>query len=172
MRVLVTGSSGHTGSAVAARLAREVEVAGVDLKPGPNTTHVGHIADLDLVRPALRQVDAVVHTAALHAPHVTSASPQEFQRINVDATRSLLKLAARGAVRRFVLTSTTLVYGCTSRAGTGIERRIPGLRSAFEHRRWPLPSRIDRIYGIDSARRILGYAPRHEVLEFLRAGAA
>jgi UDP-glucose 4-epimerase len=53
-----------------------------------------------------------------------------------------------------------------------IERRIPGLRSVFEHRRWPLPSPIDRVYGIDSARRILGYAPRHGVLEFLRAGAA
>jgi UDP-glucose 4-epimerase len=53
-----------------------------------------------------------------------------------------------------------------------IERRIPGLRAAFERRRWPLPSRIDRVYGIDSARRILGYAPRHGVLEFLRDEAA
>jgi UDP-glucose 4-epimerase len=53
-----------------------------------------------------------------------------------------------------------------------VERRVPGLRAAFERRRWPLPPRIDRVYTIDSAKQLLGYAPRHGVLELLRDDAA
>jgi hypothetical protein len=44
--------------------------------------------------------------------------------------------------------------------------------ATFEHRRWPLPSRIDRVYAIDSAKQILGFAPRYGILELLRADAA
>jgi len=35
-----------------------------------------------------------------------------------------------------------------------------------------LPSRIDRVYAIDSAKQILGFAPRYGILELLRADAA
>jgi len=57
----------------------------------------------------------VVHVAGLHAPHVGCRSEDEFRRINVQGTKILLDAAVRAGIRRFVLTSTTSVYGCTSR---------------------------------------------------------
>ena len=275
MSMLVTGSSGSVGSAIAERLSREGPVIGLDLRPGPETTLIGDIADPDLVRRVLRGVTAVVHTAALHVPHLATATDDEFRGVNVDATRTLIECAAAAGVSRFVFTSTTSVYGCSDRPGPPatwadedlppqpgdvydrtklqaealcreradgrlscvilrmsrcfpepahmmafyrmyrgvdredvaeahyraivapipgsatvnvsaaspfrredlaelwddpwrvIDRRAPGVRAAFEHRRWPLPPRIDRVYPIESAARVLGYRPRHDVHELL-----
>jgi nucleoside-diphosphate-sugar epimerase len=54
---------------------------------------------------------AVVHIAALHAPHVPERSDAEFWSVNVDATDELLTAARSAGVTRFVFTSTTSVYG-------------------------------------------------------------
>jgi len=69
------------------------------------------------VRELARGMDVVVHTAALHVPDLARASEAEFRRVNVDATHNLLEAAARWGVGRFVLLSTTSVYGCSSRPG-------------------------------------------------------
>ena len=45
MRVLVTGSTGQLGAAVARVLTPDHEVLGLDLLPGPETTHIGSLAD-------------------------------------------------------------------------------------------------------------------------------
>jgi nucleoside-diphosphate-sugar epimerase len=268
---LITGSSGSIGSAVAARLRRETAVVGLDLRPGPETTRVGDIGDRALVRSLVRGVSAVVHTAALHAPHLATVGEEEFRRTNVEGTRTLLDAAAEAGVARFVLTSTTSVYGCSERGGPPalwadedlspqpadaydrtklaaealcreragdrmrcavlrmsrcfpepdhlvafyrmyrgvdrrdvaeahhravmaplprtltvnisasppflrgdlvalwehpwavIDRRVPGVREAFEARGWPLPSRIDRVYPVANAARLLGYRPRYDI---------
>jgi nucleoside-diphosphate-sugar epimerase len=117
VNVLVTGSSGTIGSAVARRLRRNGPLIGLDLRPGPETTWVGDMADADLLPRLLCGVSAVVHTAALHVPHLGSSSDHDFHRINVEATRTLLECADAAGVSRFVLTSTTSVYGCSDRPG-------------------------------------------------------
>lgn len=114
MRVLVTGSSGRIGRAIAMRLCRGHEVAGLDRIPSSTTQRVGDIADATLIRESLRGMDAVVHAAALHAPHVGHAGDEEFERVNVHATRALAEAAAAAGVRRFVFTSTTALYGAAS----------------------------------------------------------
>jgi len=86
MRILVTGSSGRIGRAVFVRLALEHEVLGLDRSPSSTAHFTGDVANDDLLWRALRGVDAIVHTAALHAPHVGIAAASEFQRINVGAT--------------------------------------------------------------------------------------
>ena len=70
---------------------------------------------LTLVESLVQRVDAVVHVAGLLTPHVGCRSEEEFRRVNVEGTRILLSAALRAGVRRFVFTSTTSVYGCTSR---------------------------------------------------------
>lgn len=111
MRILVTGSSGRIGRAVFVRLALEHEVLGLDRSPSSTAHFTGDVADEDLLRRALRGVDAIVHTAALHAPHVGIAAASEFRRINVVATRLLAERAVAAGIRRFVFTSTTALYG-------------------------------------------------------------
>jgi nucleoside-diphosphate-sugar epimerase len=55
--------------------------------------------------------EAVVHLAALHAPHVGLVPGAEFQTVNVSVTEALLTEAVRGSVSRFVYCSSTSVYG-------------------------------------------------------------
>ena len=111
MRIVLTGSSGRIGRAISRRLAPEHDVVGLDRVPAPTTRVVGEVDDAPLLRRALAGVDAVVHAAALHAPHAGAASDAEFTRGNVSGTRAVLAAALACGVPRLVFTSTTALYG-------------------------------------------------------------
>lgn len=111
MRVLVTGAAGLIGSGVAARLAAEHDVIGIDLKPARHIQIVGDCLEVAEWRHKVGPIDAVVHTAALHAPHVGRHSDAAFRRTNIDATSRLLDFALTCGATHFVLTSTTSLYG-------------------------------------------------------------
>ncbi len=65
-KVLVTGSAGHLGDALARVLrGHGYEVVGLDLLASPSTTVVGSITERALVRDCLSGVSAVLHTATL-----------------------------------------------------------------------------------------------------------
>jgi nucleoside-diphosphate-sugar epimerase len=98
---------------VAKHLAALHDVVGVDAAAGDFTNYVADITkvtDRDW-QYLLDGVEAVVHFAALHAPHRATHSTSEFVRTNVDATSRLLDMARRSGVRRFLLASSTSVYG-------------------------------------------------------------
>lgn len=111
MRVLVTGAAGLIGSGVAERLCSEHDVIGLDLIHGPQVRIVADCNDVAEWRQLAGAVDAIVHTAALHAPHVGQRGQAEFRRTNVEATSRLLDFALGVAASHFVLTSTTSIYG-------------------------------------------------------------
>ena len=112
MRILVTGSSGHLGEALLRVLGAEgEEIVGLDLLDSEYTTAVGSIADRDFVRRCAEGVDAILHTATLHKPHVGSHSRQAFVDTNVTGTLNLLEEAVAAGVGRFVFTSTTSAFG-------------------------------------------------------------
>ncbi len=112
MRILVTGSSGHLGEALMRTLRGAGEdPVGADLLASAFTTDVGSIADRDFVARCMDGVDAVIHTATLHKPHVATHSKQDFVDTNVTGTLNLLEAAAAAGVRAFVYTSTTSAFG-------------------------------------------------------------
>jgi nucleoside-diphosphate-sugar epimerase len=111
MRILLTGSAGHLGEALALTLAPSHEVVGLDLQASPFTTVVGSVADTAIVAEAMRGVDAVLHTATLHKPHIVTHSRRDFVDANIVGTLNLLEAAAANGIRSFVYTSTTSVYG-------------------------------------------------------------
>src|SRR5258706_765805 len=112
MKVLVTGSSGHLGEALVRTLrGAGHEAIGRDVIPSPHTSIVGSIADRADVKRCMRGVDAVLHAATLHKPHVATHGRQAFVDTNVAGTLNLLEEATAAGVGAFVFTSTTSAFG-------------------------------------------------------------
>lgn len=111
MRILVTGSAGHLGEALVRVLGADHDVVGLDVLDSPFTTLTGSVADRDVVRRAMDGVDAVLHTATLHKPHVGTHGRQRFVDTNIGGTLTLLEEAVAAGVGRFVFTSTTSAFG-------------------------------------------------------------
>lgn len=112
MRVLVTGSSGHLGEALVRVLrTKQHEVIATDIVDSEFTNKVGSIVDRDHVKRCVRGVDAILHTATLHKPHVVTHSPQSFVDTNITGTLNLLEEAVPAGVTSFVFTSTTSAFG-------------------------------------------------------------
>ena len=112
MKVLVTGSSGHLGEALVRTLrGAGHEAVGLDVIPSPFTSVVGSIADRAEAKRCMRGVDAVLHAATLHKPHVATHSRQAFVDTNVTGTLNLLEEATAAGVGAFVFTSTTSAFG-------------------------------------------------------------
>jgi nucleoside-diphosphate-sugar epimerase len=111
-KILITGSAGHLGEALA-RVLRGAghEVTGLDVLGSPFTTVTGSITDREVVRGCLAGVDAVLHAATLHKPHVSSHSKQAFVDTNVTGTLTLLEEAVAAGVGSFVFTSSTSAFG-------------------------------------------------------------
>jgi UDP-glucose 4-epimerase len=115
MKVLLTGASGRVGRAVVVRLCREHHIVGLDQAPSSTADVVASLANEPALRAALRDVHAVIHTAALHAPHIGHQTDAAFEDVNVHGTATLLRLAVEAGVSRFVFTSTTALYGAASK---------------------------------------------------------
>ncbi|ENN87096.1 UDP-glucose 4-epimerase [Rhizobium freirei PRF 81] len=111
MRIVLTGSSGRLGRAIFHALAASNTVLGIDRSPFSTTHLVGDFTDIVILREALAGADAIIHCAALHAPHVGALSDDEFRRVNVEGTRLLAEAALAAGIKRFVFTSTTALYG-------------------------------------------------------------
>ncbi|MFI5333780.1 MAG: NAD-dependent epimerase/dehydratase family protein [Chlamydiales bacterium] len=108
--ILVTGSSGRIGSAIAQSLRNDYTIIGVDICPGLYTTHTMAIQSRETAK-LIEQVDIVVHTAALHAPHVGVYDDNTFWDVNVRGTENLLNACLKHKVGRFIFTSSTSIYG-------------------------------------------------------------
>jgi nucleoside-diphosphate-sugar epimerase len=112
MKILVTGSTGHLGEALVRTLQNKShEVVSLDLTPSPFTSNVGSITDRNVVKQCLRGVEAVLHTATLHKPHVATHSRQDFIDTNITGTLTLLEEAVAAGVASFIFTSTTSAFG-------------------------------------------------------------
>ncbi|MER9969659.1 NAD(P)-dependent oxidoreductase [Mesorhizobium sp. M0060] len=132
MRILLTGSSGWLGSALAPRLrAFGHDVTGLDPVSSSETRIVGSVADRDLVMHAVKEnrIEAIIHSGALHKPDIEHHRNEDFVETNVRGTLNLLDAAAAFGVQRFVFTSTTsLMISQAIRAGfTGGARKAAWL---------------------------------------------
>lgn len=112
--VLVTGSSGHLGTALMLALpALGFTPLGIDILASDNTHHIGSISDQEFVASILEKnpIRHVLHAATLHKPHVESHSKQDFIDTNISGTLVLLEEAAKKQVDSFVFFSTTSSFG-------------------------------------------------------------
>jgi nucleoside-diphosphate-sugar epimerase len=113
MTTLITGVTGAVGSRYARRakerirvLVRDEERAAPWWNRGAEVV-VGDLRDPDAVKRAVAGVDAVVHLAAAFR----GVPDEECVAVNRDAATALGRAALAAGVSRFVLASTSLVYG-------------------------------------------------------------
>ncbi|RSL64332.1 hypothetical protein CEP54_004812 [Fusarium duplospermum] len=114
--VLVTGSSGHLGTALMLSLPTlGFTPLGIDILPSENTHHVVSITDRSAVSSILSEnpIRHVLHAATLHKPHVESHSKQDFVDTNITGTLVLLEEAAKlgPQIESFIFFSTTSTFG-------------------------------------------------------------
>jgi nucleoside-diphosphate-sugar epimerase len=116
MKILITGATGKVGSRLAKRLAQrgdqvralvrdptranELREAGIELAEGD-------LLNVDSLAAAVRGVDTVVHCAAFFR----GATPEQAHAVNDLGTQNLASAARAASVKRFIFTSTGLVYG-------------------------------------------------------------
>jgi nucleoside-diphosphate-sugar epimerase len=114
MKIVVTGSSGRIGRAIHFDLCRDHQVVGIDRAPSSATTCLGDIGDFKFLADCFEGADAVIHTAALHAPQVGLVDDSEFVKTNIQATKNVVRCARENGIARLVFTSTTALYGHAS----------------------------------------------------------
>ena len=115
-KVLITGSAGHLGEALAWTLSKQGKSV-VDIKASPYTTHLGSVTDAELVAEVMDGVDTVFHVATLHKPHVVTHSKQDFIDTNVSGTQTLLNSAVEQGVAAFIFTTlVSMVTLCSRKA--------------------------------------------------------
>ncbi len=136
MRILVTGSSGRIGSTIARLLCHKVDLVCIDNRPGHFTHRLVDIREKEKVFECVKEVDAVIHCAALLTPHIGLFSENEFWQVNVKGTENLLEACLQYSIKRFVFTSTTSVYGDAlvdpARAVWVTEELLPNPRDIYD----------------------------------------
>jgi len=118
MKILVTGATGKVGSRLSKWLARRGDhvralvrdpAKAADLSSANIEVVKGDLLDPESLAAAVRGVDAVVHCAAFFR----GATAEEAHATNDVGTQHLARAALAAKVKRFVFTSTNLVYGAT-----------------------------------------------------------
>ncbi|TKR25419.1 GDP-mannose 4,6-dehydratase [Natronomonas salsuginis] len=135
MHVLVTGGAGFIGGHLAEGfLADGLDVTVLDMmdpfydlgikehtrdvhrelaaKRGVDYSFVeGDVRDADLVDELVADADYVYHQAAKAGVRPSVEAPREYDEVNVDGTLNLLDAARKTDIERFVMASSSSVYG-------------------------------------------------------------
>lgn len=114
MKVLLTGSTGLVGRAIATRLSAEHSVVGLARGGAVDTATVDHLrVDLGSEEAASSILEADRCDAIVHAAASRSSDPldPEMVRANCGGTLAALSVAAQWRVRRFVYVSGVSVIG-------------------------------------------------------------
>ena len=121
MNILVTGANGLVGQHLIQKLVQEGKFSVHALGKGPSRLSLGksagvyyHDLDLENFKKTERLIDKIaptiiIHAAALSLPNECQAQPDRCWKVNVGATRALLKAAVRSKAY-FIYLSTDFVF--------------------------------------------------------------
>ena len=122
MKVLVTGANGFVGSNIVEALVEAGHAPVAYVRPGARLdilaqlgaqVRLGGLDDPAGLRGAMRDVDAVIHTAGNTSTSMRDAAA--LGEVNVLGTARVAAAAREAQVKRFVLTSTTATIGSAGR---------------------------------------------------------
>jgi len=130
MRFLVTGGAGFIGSNIVERLLKEGHFVRVldNFYSGkrenlffvkgtvPNFELLeGDIRDKAACEKACTGMDYVLHQAALRSVPKSMTDPESYNDVNINGTLFMLQAASKAKIKRFVLASSSSVYGDTDK---------------------------------------------------------
>lgn len=119
-RVLITGHQGYVGSVMTPLFVQAgYEVAGLDTGYFAECTLVPHSLNVPAAQKDLRDLDpadlegfdAIAHLAALSNDPIGNLNSAWTQAINLHASIRLAELAKAAGVRRFLFSSSCIMYG-------------------------------------------------------------
>lgn len=124
MNILITGGAGYIGSVLASALLTDghhVRVLDILLHGGEALLGVwsyphfeflrGDVRNPENVREALKNIDTVVHLAAIVGDPACARQPDLARETNLNASLALLRESRRAGCSRFVFASTCSNYG-------------------------------------------------------------
>jgi len=177
-RALVTGGAGFIGSHIVDKLLKEgYEVTVIDnLSTGKSENlsryqsnkefHFiqGDIRNFNLIKEAVKGVDAVFHEAAVVSVPLSVEDPIGTNDVNVGGTLNILKACLNSKVKRFIYGSSTAIYGDTEKLPIK-EESIPQPISPYGVSKLAAESYANafyRVYGLETVclRYFNVYGPR------------
>jgi len=146
--ILITGGAGYIGSQLIRDLPRTKEfrdskiiildnmneekyISLMDLKMSNCRFYLGDIRDLDTVAKLIKNVDIIIHLAALTDAPKSFDNRKETEAINYQGTMNIIRKAIESGVKRFIYASTTSVYGPTNGKVTETSKCKPASPYAF-----------------------------------------
>jgi len=135
-KVLVIGGAGYLGSV----LTRKLLDRGYNVRILDNLTYGDHgikslyehprfefikgdMRDIQTVVDAVKNIDAVVHLAAIVGDPASSLDPEETIEINYLGTKMLAEVCKYSQINRFIFASTCSVYGASPTPDTKIDEK-------------------------------------------------
>jgi len=127
MRYLVTGGAGFIGSHIVERLIKEGNFVRIldnfssakkenliFLNNFPNNNYEiieGDIRNSQICFSATKDIDFVLHQAALRSVPKSLKNPYEYNEVNIGGTLNMLEASLRNKVKCFVFASSSSIYG-------------------------------------------------------------
>lgn len=127
MKYLVTGGAGFIGSHIVETLVRNGQSVRIldNFSSGKEENIKNFIANIEIIRGDIRDkgmclgatkdIDFVLHQAALRSVPKSLLNPSDYNEVNIQGTLNMLEASRQNKVKSFVFASSSSVYGDTDK---------------------------------------------------------